>query len=441
MTDLFLHSLFELLNKKYTYAVLRNHENLPEELNSRDIDILLESEQLSIFQNDCVSIAIDHSYKILYVHQDEQFWSIVFGTVEGNVPRLIQLDIMLNLNVMGVIFLDERAVLAERLFNDKVYHLPLKYIFLCKFVYSRVLNAKYPEKYKNTEDNVRKTCPDEVDSILSSLLSKPTATLDYWQSNGGRKLLLQGFLVSLQRRPIRQLKQMVLFVGWNVLHRFTRRGLFVTFSGPDGSGKTTVIDKVIEVLSMVNVPKLFHFRPTLIQNLGEVGVKLKVKADVDRRYEMPHRGKPKGPITSFLRLTYYMLDYFIGYWLKVMPLLYRKHIVIFDRYFTDVIVDGERSSIFLNFKFLCTLRKLLPLSRYNFLIRVDPDQILLRKQELTREAIERIYRRLEYLADKDDSYYWINNNETPEQAVVEIISTLLDRQHNIWYPKLTGRVK
>lgn len=436
--DNLLPQLFELLNTKYCYAVLRNYESLPESLDGRDIDILLAPEQFPDFQRDCAELAVVYSYKILYTHRDEQFWSVVFGCVEAGIPRLIQLDIMLNLNVMGVIFLDERRVLAERTFNGKVYHLPLKYVFLSKYIYSRVLNAPYPEKYSHILKDTRQTCASEVDSILCSLLNSPSANLDYWESNGGRNLILKGLVASFRRHPLRQLERITLFVFYNVLHRFNRRGLFITFSGPDGSGKTTVIEKVIDVLGMVNLPILFHFRPTLFPNLGEVGVKLKVKEDVDRRYEIPHRGERKGVVTSIVRLMYYMSDYIMGYWLKVMPLLYRKHIVIFDRYFTDIIVDGERSSIFLNFKCLSPLRKILPRSRYNFLIRVEPEKIITRKQELTLDAIERIYTRLDYLAKYDKSYYWIDNNGIPEQAVVQIISTLLDQQHRIWYPKLTG---
>lgn len=439
MATNFLHQLFDLLNKEYCYAVLRNHKNLPESLESRDIDILLAAHQFRDFQHDCAELAVVNGFKLLYVNQDEQFWSVVFGSVEGGTPKLIQLDIMLNLNVMGVIFLDERRLLAERIFNGKVYHLPLKYIFLSKFIYSRVLNAPYPEKYHHIELEIRKTSVHDVDLILSSLLNNPSATLDYWQKHSGRTLLLQGLFASLRRQPIRQLYRLFLFLAWNLRHRFGRRGLLISLSGPDGSGKTTVIDKVTDVFSMVNQPKLFHFRPTLLPNLGEVGVKVKVIEKVDRRYDVPHRTKRKGIVNSQVRLMYYMLDYISGYFLKILPLLYRKHIVIFDRYFTDMIVDGERSGIFLNYKYMGSLRNLIPGCHYNFLIRVDPDRILARKQELTRDAINRIYARLDYLAARDESYYWVDNNGDPADAVTAIFSTLLNRQHQILFPKLVRR--
>ena len=83
---------------------------------------------------------------------------------------------------------------------------------------------------------------------------------------------------------------------------------------------------------------------------------------------MPHRGKRNGVINSQIRLIYYILDYVLGYYFKILPILYRKQIVIFDRYFTDIIVDGERSGIFLNYKYICSLRHLVPRCSYNFQI-------------------------------------------------------------------------
>ena len=45
---------------------------------------------------------------------------------------------------------------------------------------------------------------------------------------------------------------------------------------------------------------------------------------------------------------YYSIDYVFGYILKIRPILNRRNIVIFDRYYTDVIADSRRSRIFLN---------------------------------------------------------------------------------------------
>ena len=76
------------------------------------------------------------------------------------------------------------------------------------------------------------------------------------------------------------------------------------------------------------------------------------------------------------------------------------------------------------------MRYLVPRCQYNFLLRVDPDTILQRKQELTRGAIERIYSRMQYLAERDKRYFWIDNNGSPEDAVAQILNIIVEHNRN-----------
>ena len=125
-----------------------------------------------------------------------------------------------------------------------------------------------------------------------------------------------------------------------------------------------------------------------------------------------------------------------GYMVKVLPLRQRKRIIFFDRYYSDIVVDHERSGIFLGHKFLAWWRHFIPSCQYNFFFKVDPDIILARKQELTKEAIERIYNRMEYLASVDQNCYWINNDGTPEDAVRQMLTVIAERQHQKYAKKM-----
>lgn len=46
----FLCELFSLLNEKFQYAVLRNYETLPDQYNSRDIDLLIPYQDLELLK-------------------------------------------------------------------------------------------------------------------------------------------------------------------------------------------------------------------------------------------------------------------------------------------------------------------------------------------------------------------------------------------------------
>ena len=430
----FLIELFALLNAEYNYAVLRNFDGLPERIDSRDIDLLIAKPELKRLKPLLPELAGKHGCRILYTNSDNQFFTIVFGDGDAN---LFQLDFQYNFAWMGIDLLDEREVLKKRLFNGRVYHLDADDIFLPKYLYSRILGAKYPEKYTAAREDAVSRFGDEIDRILNRL-SLNAGGLAYWDAAGKWKLRFRSFIAAFRSSPWQATTRMTDFLFQYFWSLFFRRGMMVSFSGPDGSGKTTVIELVCDRF-LVNDPHLLHFRPTLWPNLGEIGAQTGIVRDVDRNFDRPHRGGRKGKLSSLIRLGYYSSDYIIGYLLKIMPHRWRKEIVFFDRYFTDIIVDGERSSIFLNCKFLAWLRHFIPSCEFNFLFKVDPERILTRKQELSKERIELIYFRMEYLASRDRRYYWIDNNGTPEQAVKQIIGVMLEKRHPKYVKKLSAQ--
>lgn len=128
------------------------------------------------------------------------------------------------------------------------------------------------------------------------------------------------------------------------------------------------------------------------------------------------------------RLVYYSLDYILGYWAKVKSMTRITRIVIFDRYYTDIICDSRRSRIYLPPKFLYSFGRLfIPSLNYNILLTAKTETILSRKQELGIKGIEAINSKIDYLKDKK-GYYKIINESTPQKAVVEILQIVFEEQ-------------
>ena len=104
-------------------------------------------------------------------------------------------------------------------------------------------------------------------------------------------------------------------------------------------------------------------------------------------------------------------------------------LVIFDRYYTDIICDSRRSRIYLNPKFLYGFAKLfIPSLDYNVLLTASSEAILTRKRELDKEGIDAINTKIDYLADKK-GYYKVLNEGTPQEAVCKILQIVLEKQH------------
>lgn len=420
--------LFEYLNTKCNYAVLRNYEGLPEKNNSRDIDIIIEKKEYVKVKRQIVELIVSNGWQIItYLHSDRLI-TYVCGRIDKSSTQVIQLDFFFNTSIQGILLIDAPELLEHRVFNGKIYHLTLEYEFLDKYLYNRTVGKPYPQKYLQVKQTVssNKAVIEKTKKLFGVI------SIEQADRTAGRQLLLNALSSNMRSRPVEQLVDIAQFVYSYVANYIqSNTGFSVGFTGPDGSGKTTVLETLHKQLSPVfeSAAQIFHFRPTLFGNLGDAAHSMGVKKEVDRDYSNPHRGTKTGSISSLLRLFYYSIDYVIGYFVKVKSACRITRIVIFDRYYTDITADSRRSRIFLNTKFLYYWGKLfIPSLNYNILLTADADTILARKQELDREGIDRINNKLDYLKDKK-GYYLVLNNGKPEEAVRKILTLIFDEQH------------
>ena len=93
---------------------------------------------------------------------------------------------------------------------------------------------------------------------------------------------------------------------------------------------------------------------------GKTWLKEHLKKEVDKDYSNPHRGGKTGRLSSLVRLFYYIFDYIYGYRKIVKPVLFRRGVVIFDRYYTDIVADSKRSRINIPYKVIMSLKFLIP---------------------------------------------------------------------------------
>lgn len=425
----FQTKLFALLNQRVGYVVLRNFEGLPEKNDSRDIDIALSREDYKAVRQPLVSLIEREGWKIITLLNSDRLVTWVVACLgENHVTELIQLDFFFNTSVFGVTLLSVDELLADRQFNGKVYYPSVEIQFLDKYLYDRAVGAGYPEKYRQTRDEAENS--DMVVAKLKKIFGlESCAECD---KVSGRRLLLKAAGHNLRHRPLGLLRDMSNFLytfAGNYLR--SRTGFSVGFTGPDGSGKTTVIDRTIERLGDVfaSAHAYYHFRPALFGNLGEVAHSAGIKKEVDRNYSDPHRGGKTGMLSSLARLGYYSIDYILGYFAKVKTKTRITRLVIFDRYFTDIICDSRRSRIYLSPRFLNMWRKLfIPSLDYNILLTASSETILSRKRELDEEGIRDINSRIDYLAPQD-GYLKVLNESTPDDAVTSILDHIFSEQH------------
>lgn len=423
-----ISDIIGLLNKEGTYAVLRNFEGLPDKNNSRDIDIIITRDSYKRVKESLVTLIDNSGWKIItYLHSDRLI-SYVCATTTEEHTDIIQWDFFFDTSVWGIQLMSAEEFLAHKKFNGFLYYIDTDGQFLDKYLYNRAVGSKYPEKYRTTRE-VAEHQPTVEKKVKEIFGCNSVAECD---KKSGKNLILKALWHNLRKRPLALIWGIIYFLYTFIGNYIcSRTGFSIGFTGPDGSGKTTVIDMLLERIAPVfgTAHKYYHFRPALFGNLGEVAHSAGIKKEVDRNFDKPHRGGKTGKLNSLARLAYYSIDYIIGYFIKVKSVTRITRVVVFDRYFTDIICDSRRSRIYLSPKFLYWWKRLfIPSLNYNILLTASCDTILARKRELDEVGIKTINDKIDYLCNKK-GYRRVLNETTPQAAVTEILTYVLEEQH------------
>ena len=423
-----IKAVIELLNEQADYAVLRNYEGLPDNNKSRDIDIIITKESLRKIRPALLQMIEENGWKIVTYLNSDRLYTYVLSVGDDTKTELVQWDFFVNTSVWGVLLMDAPEFLKNKQWNGFLYHVGTAEQFLDKYLYNRAVGAAYPEKYAQTKV-MAKDLPEVKEQLERTFGIK---TVEDGDAARGRSLFWRCLRKQISSRPLALLgdvsRFLQTFIG-NYIH--SRTGFSIGFTGPDGAGKTTVIDMMISELGDVfsSAHAYYHFRPNLFGNISDVAHQAGLKKEVDKNYDQPHRGGKTSMVSSLLRLAYYTTDYIIGYFLKVKTKTRITRMVVFDRYYTDIICDSRRSRIYLSPGFLYGFSRLLiPSLDYNILLTASTETILSRKGELDREGVEAINDRIDFLKDKR-GYLKVMNEGLPQEAVHEILKHVFDHQH------------
>lgn len=423
-----IKEIIGFLNENADYAVLRNFEGLPDRNDSRDIDIIITRKSYKKVKKALVELIDRSGWKIITYLNSDRLITYVCAATSKEKTEIVQWDFFFDTSVWGVQLMSAEEFLGYKQFNGFLYYVGIECQFLDKILYNSAVGSKYPEKYRATKEAAENS--EIVKRKLKQIFG--CRSVEECEKRRGKKLLLKAVWSNLKRRPFGLVASILhflyTFIG-NYLR--SRTGFSIGFTGPDGSGKTTVIDTILERIAPVfkTAHKYYHFRPALFGNLGEVAHSAGIKKEVDRNYSDPHRGSKTGKLSSLLRLCYYSIDYIIGYFVKVKSVTRITRVVVFDRYFTDIICDSRRSRIYLSPKFLYWWGKFfIPTLDYNILLTASSETILARKRELDEEGINTINAKIDYLAGKK-GYTKVLNETTPQATVYEILSHVFNEQH------------
>jgi thymidylate kinase len=158
-------------------------------------------------------------------------------------------------------------------------------------------------------------------------------------------------------------------------------GLSIAFLGADGSGKSTLIDAVSrELRQTFRQVRYRHLRPgVLVAGRGGEGG---VVTD-------PHGKPPRSVSGSLAKLLHFWADYVVGGLLWLYPMRVRSTLVIFDRYYHDLLADPLRYRYGAPLGPARWLGRFVPAPDISFVLDAPTEVLQSRKQEVPWDECER----------------------------------------------------
>lgn len=407
------------------YAVLHGWESLPDHHNS-DLDIAINPQHLNVLEESLVDYKSGKLVQMLQ-HESSCFYFIV-AIRNGNGMEYLQVDAATDYRRNGLTYFTSEKLNSRRQ-KWKGFWVAESEIELAYLLVKKILKGTTPEAQKRRLGYLTRKLRGQYSTDISTeLFGKELGPQviswisdDAWgvlESNIP-KLKRALILETVRKDPLNPLKYWIKEVKRMLGRCLYPTGLFIAVLGPDGAGKSTLIDKLEQKLSGAfrNSVK-FHLRP------GIIGKKEEGNPVTD-----PHGNPPRSYLMSILKIGYYLTDYILGYLFKLYPKLVRSTMIVFDRYYDDILVDSARYRYGGPSILAELIHYFIPKPDLILTLDVSEEMILTRKQEVGKEELIRQRKSYRELAAKLPNAVILDSDQNPEKLADDASEIIIDYLH------------
>ena len=415
---------FQYLQKqKIVYTLLHGYENP----NLGDVDICLNAKTLMLIESLAHKFEISSNFRLIQVFQHEfcAKYLILVKTIDNKVEYLIP-DVCSNYVRDNRILLTSEELLKNRIFSDGFYKsAPIaeaEYIFL-----KRSLKKTWGENHLTDFQKISEIDGEDISKRLKKYLNSTLMRQFKDVTEKGDLEHLNRISPYLRKSILRRTffsNPLGYFIyTLNNIPRIIKRvlnptGLVIAIIGTDGSGKSTVIKHMMTTLAPAfRRVKGYHWKPELFER------KLSENIIVTE----PHKEPPRNTFISLLKLFMYIGQYILGYLFKIQVQKIKSTLIIFDRYYYDIIVDPKRFRMKIPGGVIRFFLHFIPKPDLIFYLQTDAEIALSRKNELTIEEINR--QNNEFMSLQSllkERFYVIDNNNDVDSAVNDITTIIFE---------------
>jgi thymidylate kinase len=152
---------------------------------------------------------------------------------------------------------------------------------------------------------------------------------------------------------------------------------FIAFLGCDGSGKSTVIDRIVADFRAQGVEvRRGHWRPAPFD----------ARRDASAAANDPHAVTPRGRAGSVAKLGWLACSWWVG-WFRGLRRSAKGNHLIFDRYHADLLVDPRRYRYGGPMAVARLASKLMPQPDLVVFLDAEPELLYARKREVSLDCL------------------------------------------------------
>jgi thymidylate kinase len=336
------HALIAALSDgSKAYCILSGYEQLPDAFDT-DIDFMVDQDDFQRLPRLIMEVAHQTNMRLFQsVEHEMTARAYLLVSLSGQELTIVQPDSASDYRHFGSLWLRASEVLAERRWHARGFWIPSASHEFAYYLIKRLNKRDFGRQHGCKLHRLYAEDSHSCDRMLArfwsgqqrSALSRMAASNDWAQMDQS----LESFRRELQRNTAESFPQKVAASRKHMFHflnRVTRpTGGWIAFIGPDGCGKSLVIDAIRKQFSQTfRDVQCFHLRPGFLHHMS----------NAEGSVTDPHGQPPRGRIASVAKVFYFVADYFFGYLFQLVPAMIRSHLIIFDRYIDDLLVDSKR---------------------------------------------------------------------------------------------------